>query len=174
MASLQSVAPIFPTADMDAMQRALRGLGFAVHVHGGRLRHGARDGIRIHFQLVPGLEPGGGTGRGLPRGRRRRRAARGVAGGRRWARPLTCSTPVRRLGGGAHRRRREPAALRLPDHALTPAAPDGTIRLDGDDGDHVRPAAYLTANATSRSLATSCAERPGGFLLGRCRIRVRR
>ena len=35
MATFQSVAPIFPTADMDAMRVHYEALGFAVRVHGG-------------------------------------------------------------------------------------------------------------------------------------------
>ena len=60
MASLQSIAPIFPTADMGAMQLHYEALGFAVHVHvhGGGYGTVARDGIRIHFKLVEGLEAG--------------------------------------------------------------------------------------------------------------------
>ena len=57
MASLQGVAPIFPTADMDAMQRHYEALGFAVRVHGGGYATAARDAVRIHFKLVPGLAP---------------------------------------------------------------------------------------------------------------------
>src|ERR1700733_2034012 len=62
MASLQSIAPIFPTADMGAMQLHYEALGFIVHVHGGGYGTVARDGIRIHFKLVPrpgpAAEPG--------------------------------------------------------------------------------------------------------------------
>ncbi len=57
MASLQHVAPIFPTADMDRMRAHYEALGFAVHVHGGGYGTAARDGIRIHFELVPGMAP---------------------------------------------------------------------------------------------------------------------
>jgi hypothetical protein len=57
MASLQHVAPIFPTADMDRMQAHYEALGFSVHVHGGGYGTAARDGIRIHFELVPDMSP---------------------------------------------------------------------------------------------------------------------
>ncbi len=129
MASLQNVAPIFPTADMDAMRAHYEALGFTVHVHGSGYGTASRDGIRIHFKLVPGLTPG--TERGAAYlavddadalHAEWRAAARG--------RDLGPVRPgIRRLGGGAHGPRREPAALRVPDHALTPAAPDGTIKI---------------------------------------------
>jgi hypothetical protein len=51
MASLQQIAPIFPTSDMDAMRAHYEALGFSVHVHGGGYGTVARDGIRIHFKL---------------------------------------------------------------------------------------------------------------------------
>jgi len=57
MATLRSVAPIFPTADMGAMQAHYEALGFVVEVHGGGYGTAARDGIRIHFRHVPGLAP---------------------------------------------------------------------------------------------------------------------
>ena len=57
MATLQSIAPIFPTVDMAAMQAHYEALGFSVHVHGGGYGTAARDGIRIHFKLVPELGP---------------------------------------------------------------------------------------------------------------------
>ena len=58
MAELQHVAPIFPTADMDAMRAHYEALGFSVHVHGGGYGTAARDGIRIHFKLEPDGERG--------------------------------------------------------------------------------------------------------------------
>jgi hypothetical protein len=57
MASLQHVAPIFPTADMDRMQTHYEALGFRVTVHGGGYGTAARDRIRIHFKLVPDMSP---------------------------------------------------------------------------------------------------------------------
>jgi hypothetical protein len=51
MASLQHVAPIFPTVDLIAMQGHYEALGFTVHLHGGGYATVARDGIRIHFRL---------------------------------------------------------------------------------------------------------------------------
>src|SRR5271156_6670144 len=57
MAALQHIAPIFPTADMDAMRAHYEALGFDVHVHGGGYGTAARDGIRLHFRLTPELEP---------------------------------------------------------------------------------------------------------------------
>ena len=94
-------------------------------------------------------------------------AAAGVGDTRRSLRPR-----FRRVGGGPHRPRREPAAVRFAGRDVP--ALDGWALSMGesthdDDCHDVRPAAYLTANATSRSLATSCADRPGGFLLGRAR-----
>ena len=92
MASLQHVAPIFPTADMDAMRAHYEALGFAVHVHGGGYGTAARDGIRIHFKLVPDW--------GRPRSGVRPISASTTpthctpnGGRRRWGRPPTCSTP---------------------------------------------------------------------------------
>jgi len=67
MASLQHVAPIFPTADMDRMRAHYEALGFAVHAHGGGYGTAARDGIRIHFELVPDMTTPApaGTPRGM-------------------------------------------------------------------------------------------------------------
>ena len=55
MATLLSVAPIFPTADMDAMRAHYEALGFSVLVHGMGYGTAARDDVRIHFRHVPGL-----------------------------------------------------------------------------------------------------------------------
>ncbi len=55
MATLRSIAPIFPTADLRAMRSHYEALGFAVGVHGGGYGTAERDGIRIHFRHVPGL-----------------------------------------------------------------------------------------------------------------------
>jgi hypothetical protein len=56
MAILQSAAPIFPTADLDAMRSHYEALGFEVHVHGGGYATAARDAVRIHFRHVPADE----------------------------------------------------------------------------------------------------------------------
>jgi hypothetical protein len=56
--TLQSVTPIFPTADMEAMRRHYEALGFTVHEHGGGYGTVARDGIRIHFRLDAAGGPG--------------------------------------------------------------------------------------------------------------------
>jgi hypothetical protein len=64
MATLQGIAPIFPTADFDAMRTHYEALGFSVHVHGGGYGTVERDGVKIHFRHVPtvGLPAlGGGT-----------------------------------------------------------------------------------------------------------------
>lgn len=53
MATLQSAAPIFPTADMEAMRAHYEALGFEVHVHGAGYATAARDAVRIHFRHVP-------------------------------------------------------------------------------------------------------------------------
>jgi len=52
MATLQSAAPIFPTADMDAMRAHYEALGFQVQVHHGGYATAARDAVRIHFRHV--------------------------------------------------------------------------------------------------------------------------
>jgi hypothetical protein len=54
MATLQSAAPIFPTADLDAMRAHYEALGFDVVVHEGGYATVARDAVRIHFRHVPG------------------------------------------------------------------------------------------------------------------------
>lgn len=62
MATFRSVAPILPTADLDAMQAHYERLGFAVNVHHGGYATASRDGINLHFHLVPGHVPGAGAG----------------------------------------------------------------------------------------------------------------
>jgi len=62
MTTFQSIAPIFPTADMDAMQAHYEALGFDVRVHGGGYGTAVRDGVRLHFRLDPDLEPAGERG----------------------------------------------------------------------------------------------------------------
>jgi len=59
MATFKGIAPIFPTADFDAMQAHYEALGFTVRVHGGGYGTVGRDGVQIHFRLVPEL---GSTG----------------------------------------------------------------------------------------------------------------
>src|ERR1700735_4979372 len=62
MASLRSIAPIFPTSDMDAMRSHYEALGFTVAVHAGGYATAARDDIRIHFRLDPDLASSGERG----------------------------------------------------------------------------------------------------------------
>ena len=74
-----SIAPIFPTADLDAMQAHYEALGFAVQRARRRLRHGGPR--RRAHPLPPRARTAAGARHGrrrLHRGRRRRRAARGV------------------------------------------------------------------------------------------------
>ena len=62
MPTLQSIAPIFPTANLEMMQRHYEALGFTVHVHGGGYGTASRDGVRIHFRHVPASMPAGERG----------------------------------------------------------------------------------------------------------------
>ncbi len=62
MTSLRSIAPIFPTSDMEAMRSHYEALGFTVAVHAGGYASAARDGVQIHFRLDP--EPAPGAERG--------------------------------------------------------------------------------------------------------------
>jgi hypothetical protein len=57
MATLRSIAPIFPTTDLRAMQSHYEALGFAVGVHGGGYGTAERDGVRIHFRHTPDVGP---------------------------------------------------------------------------------------------------------------------
>jgi hypothetical protein len=57
MASLRSIAPIFPTADMAAMQAHYEALGFRVDVHRSGYGTASRDGVRIHFKPAEENEP---------------------------------------------------------------------------------------------------------------------
>jgi hypothetical protein len=52
MATLQSAAPIFPTADLDAMRAHYEALGFDVAQHAAGYATAARDAVRIHFRHV--------------------------------------------------------------------------------------------------------------------------
>lgn len=62
MATFQSIAPIFPAADMGAMRAHYEALGFDVRVHEGGYGTASRDGIRLHFRHEPDLAAT--TGRG--------------------------------------------------------------------------------------------------------------
>jgi hypothetical protein len=55
--TLRSIAPIFPTTDLEAMRTHYEALGFDVQVHGSGYGTAVRDAVRIHFRQVP--EPGG-------------------------------------------------------------------------------------------------------------------
>ena len=56
MATLRSIAPIFPTTDLGAMRSHYEALGFAVGVHGGGYGTAERGGVRIHFLHVPDVQ----------------------------------------------------------------------------------------------------------------------
>jgi predicted enzyme related to lactoylglutathione lyase len=62
MATLRSIAPILPTADMDRMRAHYEQLGFTVHVHQGGYATATRDGINIHFRLGAEHDPAPGGG----------------------------------------------------------------------------------------------------------------
>ena len=113
MATFRSIAPIFPTADMDAMQAHYEALGFDVHVHGGGYGTAARDGVRLHFRHDPDLAPAGERGAAYIAvdDADALHAEWTAAGVGETIRPVRSG--LRRVGGGAHRRRRQPAALRL-------------------------------------------------------------
>jgi hypothetical protein len=64
MATLRSIAPIFPTSDMVAMQAHYEALGFNVRVHHGGYGTASRDGVNIHFRHDPDLAPAPSGGRG--------------------------------------------------------------------------------------------------------------
>ena len=57
MATFQSIAPIFPAADLDAMRSHYEALGFEVQVHDGGYGTAARDGVRLHFRHAPDIGP---------------------------------------------------------------------------------------------------------------------
>jgi hypothetical protein len=59
MPTLQSVAPILPTADMARMQGHYEQLGFTVRVHGQGYGTASRDGINLHFALTAAPVAGG-------------------------------------------------------------------------------------------------------------------
>jgi glyoxalase/bleomycin resistance protein/dioxygenase superfamily protein len=60
--TFRSIAPIFPTADLEAMRTHYEALGFAVQVHHGGYATALRDDVRIHFRHDPDLEPTGARG----------------------------------------------------------------------------------------------------------------
>jgi predicted enzyme related to lactoylglutathione lyase len=60
MATLHSVAPILPTADMERMRRHYERLGFTVRVHRGGYGTASRDGCNLHFALMSGDGTHGG------------------------------------------------------------------------------------------------------------------
>ena len=55
MPTVTSIAPIFPTADLDAMRAHYESIGFTVLVHQSGYATAARDDVKIHFRHVPGL-----------------------------------------------------------------------------------------------------------------------
>jgi hypothetical protein len=57
VATLRSIAPILPTADLDAMRAHYEQLGFAVRVHQGGYGSASRDGITLHFHLEAAHTP---------------------------------------------------------------------------------------------------------------------
>jgi hypothetical protein len=52
VATLRSVAPILPTADLARTQQHYERLGFVVRAHDGGYGTASRDGINLHFHLV--------------------------------------------------------------------------------------------------------------------------
>jgi hypothetical protein len=55
--TLESVVPIFVTADLDLMRAHYEALGFVVHVHRGGYATASRDAVNLHFRhaLAPDL-----------------------------------------------------------------------------------------------------------------------
>jgi hypothetical protein len=53
IATVRSVAPILPTADLDIMRTHYEALGFAVQVHEGGYATASRDGVKLHFRQEP-------------------------------------------------------------------------------------------------------------------------
>jgi hypothetical protein len=64
MATMRSIAPIFPTADLQVAQAHYEALGFTVRVHGGGYGSAARDGVTIHFRQDPDPATASGSERG--------------------------------------------------------------------------------------------------------------
>jgi hypothetical protein len=60
MATLRSVAPILPTADLARMQHHYEQLGFVVQRHQEGYATASRDGIHLHFKLTPGHQAAAG------------------------------------------------------------------------------------------------------------------
>jgi predicted enzyme related to lactoylglutathione lyase len=52
-ATFTSVAPIFATADLDAMRAHYEALGFTVRIHQSGYATASRDGLNIHFRHEP-------------------------------------------------------------------------------------------------------------------------
>jgi predicted enzyme related to lactoylglutathione lyase len=57
LANLESVAPIFATADLDRMRTHYEALGFAVHMHQDGYATASRDVVNLHFRHAPAPEP---------------------------------------------------------------------------------------------------------------------
>jgi len=63
VATVRTVAPIFPVADLQAAQAHYEALGFEVTVHGASGYGTARrDGVRIHLRHVGGAGDRAGAG----------------------------------------------------------------------------------------------------------------
>jgi hypothetical protein len=62
IATVLSVAPIFPCADLGIMRTHYEALGFAVQMHQGGYATAARDGVKLHFRQEPGLASHSGSG----------------------------------------------------------------------------------------------------------------
>ena len=130
-----------------------------MHVHGGGYGTAARDGVRIHFGTCPSSAPA------TERGAAYLAVDDADALHAEWrAAGVGETTDLFDPGFGVWEAAHTDADGNLlrfgsPVGALTP----GRTRWDElhfrcDEATASRPAAYLTANATSRSLATSCAK----------------
>ena len=63
MATLRTIAPIRPTADMERMRSHYEALGFSgLGIHQGAYATATRDSCNIHFHLDLAHDPGGGGG----------------------------------------------------------------------------------------------------------------
>jgi hypothetical protein len=56
-ATFTSVAPIFATADLDAMRAHYEALGFTVRIHQSGYATASRDGVNLHFRHEPEEAP---------------------------------------------------------------------------------------------------------------------